>query len=252
MATKPTVKRAMSVSPDVASNPVVAAKVEEMDQRGAVSFSSSDFADFAKGKEADKPKEDPMATTSKVPVNTDGNQDKLTSLGKTPTPGELDTTKLVVEVTPDDKAEFLQALVTGNRFTSEFTVFAGKVRGTFRSRRQNEAIAIFNQMAKELNNGALRSGAEQVARIRYMLLSCQLAELNGTKFEEMEEPLNDTVGNDGKVTPPAWTGKASYFEALPEGLVTALFNQLCEFEAKYWTMVNNAKDQNFWKPEKSS
>lgn len=249
---KGTVKKAIIVSPDVADNPVVAAKVNEMDQQGSVTFSSADFADFAKGKEAAKPKEDPMATTSSIPVNTDGNEDRLTSLGKTSTPGELDTSKLTVTVTPNDKAEFLQALVTGGRFSSEFTMFNGKIRGVFRSRRQNEAIAIFNQMAKELSKGDLRSGAEQVARIRYMLLSCQLAELNGTKFEEAQEPLNDLVGNDGKVTPPTWLGKASYFESLPEGLVTALFTQLCEFEAKYWTMVNNAKDQNFWKPEKSS
>lgn len=249
MATKGSVKKAVSVSPEAAANPVVAAKIDELNELGSVSFSGSDFADFNK---PEKPKEDPMSASSTVPVNTEGNDDKLLSLGKTPSPGEVDTSKLKITVSPEDKANFLQAIVTGCRFSSSYRVFGGGVTCTFRSRRQDEAIAIFNRMAKELSTGALRSGAEQVAHIRYMLLACQLSELNGVKFDEMAAPLNETVDNDGKVTPPGWTGKAAYFEGLPEGLVTALFGQLCEFESKYWTMVNNAQDQNFWKPEKSS
>ena len=80
MATKGTVKKAMTVSPDIADNPVVAAKMTEMDQKGAVSFSSADFADFAKGKETDKPKEDLMSVDSKIPVNMGENEDKLDKL----------------------------------------------------------------------------------------------------------------------------------------------------------------------------
>jgi hypothetical protein len=249
---KGSVKRAaVTVDPAIAGNPVVAAKVDEMDKTGKVQFSSSDFADFAKKGEPEKTKEEMLNETSKVPANTEGNPDKLTGIGMMPTPGELGMEQKTVEITPADKNNFIQALVTGERFTSSFSLFGGKVTGKFRSRRQDEAIAIFNQMSKQLSSGTLRSGAEQVVQVRYMLFACQLAELNGKAFAEMEHPLNETVTADG-VQPPGWSRMMDHFALWPEGLITALFNQLNEFEAKYWTMVNNAKDQNFWKPEESS
>jgi len=244
-------RAAVTVDPAIAGNPVVAAKVDEMDKTGKVQFSSSDFADFAKKGEPEKTKEEALNETSRVPVNMDGNSDKLTGIGQISTPGELGADKKIVEITPVDKSNFIQAIVTGERFISSFSLFGGKITGKFRSRRQDEAVAVFNYMAKQLSSGSLRSGAEQIVQVRYMLFACQLAELNGKQFSEMESPLNETVAKEG-VQPPGWMNMIEYFAAWPEGLVTALFDQLCEFEAKYWTMVNNAKDQNFWKPEESS
>ena len=241
-----------------AANPILATKAEELKRTGGVSFSSADLADFSKGKaaEAEKPAGAAMAESTELDVKPRAKEDPLLKIGGQEVPSGIAThpaeAAVKIKISPAEKEEFIEALVTGDRLVLPFSIFGGKVAGHMRSRRQDEAVAVFNMMASDLSSKSVRSGAEQVLRVRFMLLACQLAELNGRQFAELAQPLGETVGTDGKVQPPGWMWQLDYFASLPEGMVTALFDQLKDFETKYWTMVNNAGDQNFWKPGESS
>ena len=254
---KSSVKKApVEISSEAAAaNPLLAAKAAEMQKTGAISLSSADLADFSKSEKPRPPGEE-MQQDTVVDARPRAKEDPLLKIAGQSVPSGIathaDSEAAKIVISPAEKEAFLEALVTGDRLVLPFSMFGGRVAGKMRSRKQDEAVAVFNMMAKDLASSSVRSGAEQVLRTRFILLACQLEELNGTTFEELAKPLNETVGKGGTVVPPGWTGQLEYFESLSEGMVTALFDRLRDFETKYWAMVANAGDQNFWKPGESS
>lgn len=244
----------------------------EFKEGGRAGLSSADVANFASGKKLpDKPVEevtgdvkthvkadriDPMVTVAEdgdtgravaEAAPNDAKSGRIEPL--VDTAEEMSALESVV-VTESDRELFLDALVSGERFVLPFSTFNGRLSGKFRCRSQAESYAIMQQLNRECREERIFNALEYATRLRNMLLSAQLVELNGDTYVTMQEPLLRTV--DGKnVKSPGWLAQVDELEAKNEAIVSALYVELKKFERKYWLMVDKAEDQNFWSPGES-
>jgi hypothetical protein len=165
-----------------------------------------------------------------------------------------------VELSPEDKSAFLDAIVSNARYERQFSLFDGRLNGVFRSRLNRESRAILLEMRRELAAEELQTNIEYTTRLRHALLLFQLKELNGVEFPPPTEPLmaQSVVedGEDGKpkqvINPPKWVTDCEVLFEGDEARTAALYNELAVFEARYWAMVASANDQDFWKTEDST
>lgn len=163
----------------------------------------------------------------------------------------LDNPPEKVEVTAQDKTDFLNAVVTGERYTSRVSLFNGRVNVKFRARSLSETEAIMAYMQHEGLSGTFTTQASVQDAALLALLVAQVAELNGVEYTEMKAPLLYQDSLNGQ-KPPAWAADLEVWRAKPEALVSALGDALVQFEAKYWTMVKASGDENFWNPDGST
>lgn len=160
-----------------------------------------------------------------------------------------------VDVTEEDRAAFLDAIVTGGRYERDFSLFNGRLTGTFRCRSTAESDGIVAWVGHLLNNNKLASNVEYMSTVRNATLAAQVKSLRGLvneDFPELSGPLAPTRSADGKtVVPPGWVGVADSWYARPEAVTSAVYAALQRFEQVYWAMVVNAANQNFWNPAAS-
>jgi len=156
-----------------------------------------------------------------------------------------------VVISDKDREAFLDALVSGARFELPFELFRGKIKGRFRSRTQAETGAVISYVSYECRKEKVITGIEYSNRLRNMLLATQVKELNGLAFLPLKDPLLRTMDGE-KAIEPGWLDQVTYWEKQGDGLVNAIYKELQIFERKYWTMVDNAGDQNFWNPAGST
>lgn len=216
------------------------------------SIGAGDIAAFSRAepkKEEDRQPEGPIATeASEIPA-----KDPLMGLERDPLRNlQLPTERPPVTILPAERDSFLDALVTGGRFSLATSLFNGKVQVTFRARTQEETSAIYAEMYRALNAGELPTNADWVCRVRAMLLACQVGLMNDKEFDELAEPLRMRVKGDGSEETAGWLGQVDWWLKQPEALATGLYEALQEFESKYWTMVENAANQDFWNPPAST
>lgn len=247
---------------------------EELDGGGSVS--ANDFASFTpnkpkEGEEAEAPKADALEEDSvldvvdeakQAPAETAGNsgKDAQTTLAKKMDRlSDLFDFKLddKVTLTPTEKTLFLESIVTGGRFELPFSIFNGKLTGTFRSRNNRESDAQLAELQRRCMVGDIVTDAEYVSAFRSCSLRFQLSYLRGSEMETPSEPLvHQTVFDEkgeAQSMEPTWFDEGvNLFKDEPDGVVAALYKQLLIFERKYWTMVKNAENQNFWNPEDST
>lgn len=206
---------------------------------------------------------DVKATVPKVAgedrmLNAGGDGGKLSadmSKGDSGTAGEdiADTalfTKEEIIVTDAHREAFISAVLSGGRFTEEFSLFGGAVKGKFRCRSAHESEAIATRMNEGVRLARYQSALAYSVDIRNALLAAQVAELNGVAYSELEAPLIPT-STKGVVADPGWLSSANAWGEKPEPLVAAVYDALRLFEKRYWTMVMHAADQNFWHPAES-
>ena len=227
-------------------------RIADSIKNGNVALSSSDLTADGKDKKhepvqgdvvAEVPKEklvDPMVTAAD---KGDSNARLQEMQGAAAGQPEL----VKVEVSQSEREAFLAALVSGARFELPFNLFNGSLRGILRIRSQAESKAILVQITRELRAGLISLETDYGARLRSMMLTAQVKEMNGTAYPELAAPLLETMV-DGKPQPAAWLKQVNAWENMSEGVVSSIYETLKEFEAKYWTMVGSANDQNFWKP----
>ena len=160
-----------------------------------------------------------------------------------------------IDITEEDRSAFLNALVTGGRYEREFSLFGGKLTGVFRCRKIAESDGIIAWLTHCVNSKKIDARIEYLTMMRNALLAAQVKSLRGLvneDFPEMPMPYCPTRSEDGKeLTEPGWLGVASAWGDRPEALVTAIHNELSKFEKRYWAMVVDASDQNFWNPAAS-
>lgn len=156
-----------------------------------------------------------------------------------------------VTLTEEERDQFLQALITGQRYEQSFTIYGGAIKGIFRGRATEESEAIAAWLNAGFRAGKYTSMLEYAIAVRNTMLAAQVKELGGTRFTEFKAPLYKTVDGD-KVTEPGWLAQADHWSTEPEPVVAALYEALKLFERKYWTMVAHANDQNFWHPVEST
>ena len=155
-------------------------------------------------------------------------------------------------VSAEDRNAFLTVLITGKRFRRPFSLFGGGMTGTFRSRSLDESRAIMSRMKYEVDAGLVDTQLDYSERLRCMMLAAQVESMNGTDYVVLSAPLRRTVDDKGKMLEPAWLGQAQHWADKEAGLATALWAELDQFESIYWSMVEHARDQNFWNPAAST
>ncbi len=160
-----------------------------------------------------------------------------------------------IDISEDDRAAFLQAIVTGGRYERDFALFGGRLRGVFRCRKVQESDGIISWLSHLVNAKRLDARIEYMTMMRNAILACQVKSLRGLvneDFPELAVPYGPTRSDDGKeVVEPGWLGVAQSWAERPEALVTAVHMELQKFEKRYWAMVMDSGNQNFWNPAPS-
>jgi len=163
-----------------------------------------------------------------------------------------------VDITEDDREAFLKAIVTGERYERPFSLFGGKLTGTLRCRKIAESDGIIAWLSHCVNKGKADARIEYLTLMRNAMLAAQVKSLRGMvseDFPELKEPYGPTRVADGdkgdRIVEPGWVAMAESWGGRPEALVTALHNELQLFEKRYWAMVMDAGNQNFWNPAAS-
>ena len=171
-----------------------------------------------------------------------------------------------VEITEEDRNAFIEALVSGSRYERPFELFGGKIKGVFRCRSIPESDGILAYLSRLINEKQIDAKIEYMTLMRNAILSAQVKSIRGLiseDFEELAKPYGPTrrvverKGEDGGtvretvVDEPGWIAMAKSWNERPEALVTALHNELQLFDRRYWAMVNEARNTNFWNPAAS-
>lgn len=241
---------------------------QQIKTTGRVNVSSADLADFSKP----ETKHEPVVGTVSTTVPPEAMKDPMMNKASAGEPGKAVAEKMeatskdakstsdmalkdaemlpIIEITESEREAFLDSVVKGTRFKLPFSIFNGKVSGSFRSRSQKESQAILARLNWEINDKRIATTLEYSTRLRNMLLTAQVEEIRDTKYLTLNEPLYRTLNGD-KATDPGWLPQVEVWENEHEGLASALYTELQLFEHKYWTMVRNASDQNFWNPAES-
>lgn len=159
-------------------------------------------------------------------------------------------TKEDLVITPEEKRTFVDALVSNSRWIHESSIFGGKIKVTLRSRTRAETDALYAYIRHELSRGDESLSLLQ-GDMAFILLVAHVAELNGTKFPEMKAPLTYTE-EGGLEKEPGWIEDLQNWKKRPIGITDALINRIQLFEYKYWAMVSEASNSNFWTPDTSA
>lgn len=152
-----------------------------------------------------------------------------------------------VTITPEDKVNFLDAVVHNARFTKDYSLFAGKVTFTLRSLTADEVNALAAWTVKQ---GTKDSAGMLSGRYRKYLVAAQVARLNGVDMPPLESPLFEHLGSDGKtVEPPGWTNRCDFYDGMGFGYFQAILRCISDFDIIYSTLCSKAEDVNFWNPD---
>lgn len=236
---------------------------------GSVSVSGADLAAEAAAAEEVK---DTGPTTGKVEaeVPQEAKADPLAETNKT---GELHQGMVPqeelekIDITDEDREAFLQAIITGGRYERDFSLFGGKLRGTFRSRLQHESDGISAYITSLISGRKVTARIEYLTVMRGAVLAAQVKCLRGIlneDFPELAEPYAPKWSDAGRknekgeavkeaeLSDPGWLSMMEAWCKRPEALVTAVHNELQKFEWRYWAMLKEAANENFWNPAAST
>lgn len=156
-----------------------------------------------------------------------------------------------VKVEEQHKAAFVESVLTGRRYVETFSLLGGKLVIRVRSRSTEETEAIQAYVRKNASSGALLTDYDYSSLMRKLLAVAQVEEINGVKYPEMARPLFFTEDEEGR-TPPAWEGLLGAWSAKPEYILSMVTKCILEFEARYWHLIKNVDDVNFWEPGEST
>jgi len=235
------------------------------------SIGQADFAVFQQDNEPKKSVEPDGSTKVSVPQQamddphlgiaegeTAGDQIKKTAEIEDPSGFEFGVNNLVeISVTPTEKNTFLDSLIGNTRFELPFSLFGGKLKGTLRSRTSGESRAIMMELHRQWTLVKFMPVTEYATMMKSALLRCQLKELNGVEYPELQEPLlaqgNLKDKDQPAVIAPAWVDEMDVLcNSMSDGMITNLYQEVQKFEQKYWTLVAHSDDQDFWNPEDST
>jgi hypothetical protein len=159
--------------------------------------------------------------------------------------------KRIVVVTDDEKSRFMDSVVTGKRYTADVSLMSGKLNVRFRSRSAIESEAIDSFLRDGLLDGTIKNQVVYADVMRFCLLAAGVEMLNGEVFPTLTEAaksregLFKTATEDGTKA-PGWLWLYDSWRDRTEIVVAMLIEAYFEYEAKYWRMIERAKDENFW------
>lgn len=243
----------------------IKSKINEKLQ-GGDSVSSGDFANFSQA----APKKTEDTDTGKVPVSEEAKENRILNIAS----GEQAPTNLArmdlhrsgadlginlkyeeIEITESDKAEFIDCLIDNKRFTRDFVLFGGKITGVIRSRTSDESRALIYEAQRRAQIGEVISDSDYAAIFRRSAMRFQIQQLGGVEYPPAEGPLlaqanfKSFLVEDKAATAPKWYEEAEKaYSNMQTGVEAAIFAEIMKFEYKYWTMVENSDNQDFWNP----
>jgi hypothetical protein len=153
-----------------------------------------------------------------------------------------------VEITASDKKRFIDAIISNSRFTSEYSLFGGRVKAVIRSLTTEEARAVATYLVKTSITDVV---GQTTGKYRKYLLAAHVEEYNGVKFAPIPEPLFSEVGEGGAEKAPAWVeyDAVKFWEKASPAVVSAVAECVADFEAKYEYLTKKAEDANFWESD---
>lgn len=230
---------------------IMETKKQDADEKPqAVDAAGSGGADAEKhvsdGKTADKPEQRPAQKPG--PFSDKGLAEPTSVKTDVPEEKEIDLGRMnrEIELTPEDKAAFVDAIVNNERFTRNYSLFGGKVTLTVRSLTSDEVNALAAWTVKQ---GTRDPDGLSSGRYRKYLAAAQVAMLNGVEMSPLESPLFEHLGGDGKtVEPPGWVNRCAFWDEMSHGLFSAVMGCLADFDLRYSALCRKAEDANFWNP----
>ena len=229
---------------------------------GSVKVTGADLAADGGTSEAGKEGGGPTQGTVQADVPKEATEDAFSHAGATADlhQGMIPTfLQNKIDITEEDREAFLRAIVSGDRYERPFSLFGGKLSGVFRCRSIAESDGIIAWLSYCVNHGKADARIEYLTLMRNAILATQVKSLRGMvseDFPELKEPYGPTRVADGdkgdRIVEPGWVAMAKSWGNRPEALVTAIHNELQMFERRYWAMVMDAGNQNFWNPAAST
>ena len=163
----------------------------------------------------------------------------------------MDKRKIVI--TPADKEAFISSVINNTRMELTFPILGGKVNVTVRSRKVPETQAVVARERFEIADKTIVTQFDYTLRVRSMLMAAQIAEYRGEKYEELQEPLKPVAQvGDAPATAPGWVKWIDHWADCGDAVHAMLWNCIQAFEDKYWRMVEDAQNTDFWKPVAST
>lgn len=232
--------------------------IKELETNKRLSIDSATISALGgSGLQEEKPAEDPMTTTVDANVPKAAESDPL--MEKTPEhqknlafsdQKEIEFLPDKVSVTPEDKSAFIDAVLQDGRYVRSFSLYGGKVTGTFRSRTSREHDAIIGFLTSRVQTGVITNDADYFHNLRALVFMAQVERLNGVEYACMAEPLFPKQPDSD----PGWLEAYRFWLDREErncALTGPLFEELRKFERKYWTMIACSGELNFFDPAES-
>jgi hypothetical protein len=157
-----------------------------------------------------------------------------------------------VTITAADKAAFISSIIHNSRMELEFPVLGGQAKVRVRSRTIPETRAIIARERHELDTGVMSTRMDYTLRLRSMLMTAQISEFRDQQYATMEAPLMPQANAVGDATEAGWVEWIDHWSEIGDGAHALLWSCIQVFEDKYWRMVEEAQDADFWQPAAST
>lgn len=245
--------RAASVGNLTSADVAAALSGDDMDAAASTGPVRGDARIDMPTKEYDVPLVDPVSRATigagLTDINSTHGDDTLTdNQPDVPVSAEM----LTAIITEEERDTFIEAMINGERFVLPFSTLGGRLTGTIRSRTQSETAAIIARLQYDIRQGDVTVDAEYIARRRAMVLTAQIAELNGVERDTLTHPLTVREDKDGNLVDPGWLAQLDKWLGMDEARTVILHEEVRKFEVKYWMLTRQAEDQNFWQPATST
>lgn len=167
-----------------------------------------------------------------------------------------DITKDPVEITEEDKANWLRSVIGSEAFHKTFKLYGGKLSVTFRSRTMDDNNLVSEQLVLDSQNNKFLSDVPVVSaglhqgRARRLSMACSFVQLSPNSFKA--PPLNsqealklysDKVGKQANLVGSAHD---VLFGKWPETLYSAVFSQYLKFESVCHRLMESSISSDFW------
>lgn len=167
-----------------------------------------------------------------------------------------DVAKDPVEVTEEDKANWLRSILGGGEFQKTFTLYGGKLKVTFRSRTMDDNNLVAEQLSldsksnKFLSDVPMISASLHQGRARRLSMACSFVGLSSSTFlaptlnsENAKKIYGEKLSSNQNVTAAAHD---VLFGKWPETLYSAVFSQYLKFESVCHRLMESSVSSDFW------
>lgn len=150
-----------------------------------------------------------------------------------------------IKISQEQKDKFCTSLIDNSRYTEVFELLGGKLNIEIRSRTLEETQAIEDYLRYIVSTGQVSELPAYTALAQRILLTAQVSKINNVTYETLKSPLYQVETKDGR-SDPGWLEQTKLWLKKSDAVSAMIIQCIIEFEARYWFMVVNAHDTNFW------